>query len=149
MFRLNNFRIAGRHTNEYKGRQWQESNHDLDFIIERDGMAYGVEIKNTLPYMEREEFDMKVRICEHLGIIPLWILRNAPGAQFERIKAVNGFILKFKSWMFPLGQEPLAREIWDSMRLPVAIWEEVPKKLESIFLRQHSQRIPQKSPKIP
>jgi hypothetical protein len=142
MFRLNGFKIVGRHTSGYKGRQWQKTNHDLDFIIEKDGMAYGVECKNTLPYIEREEFDVKLEMCKFLDLVPLWILRNAPGAQFEQMKAVNGFILKFKSWIFPLGQEPLAREIWDLMRLPVAIWEEVPKKLENVFIKQHSRRIP-------
>jgi hypothetical protein len=141
MFRLNSFKIIGRHANEYKGKQWQKTKHDFDFIIEKDGVAYGVEIKNTLPYMEREESDVKLEMCECLNLVPLWILRNAPGVQFEQMKAVNGFILKFKSWIIPLGQEPLARDIWDLMRLPVAIWEETPKRLENIFLRQHSERI--------
>lgn len=144
MLRLNDFKIVKRHTNKYKGRQWQETKHDLDFIIEKDGITYGVEVKNTLPYVEKEEFDIKLKMCGYLNIVPLWILRNAPGAQFEQIKAVNGFILKFKSWIFPLGQEPLAREIWDLMRIPVAIWEEAPKKLENVFLRQHCLRISQK-----
>jgi len=76
-----------------------------------------------------------------LGLVPMWILRNAPGVQFERMRPYNGFILKFKSWIITLGQEPLARDIWNLMRLPVAIWEETPKKLENIFLRQHSRRI--------
>lgn len=141
MFRLNSFKIVGRHANEHEGKQWQKTKHNLDYIIEKDGVAYGVEVKNTLPYMEREEFDVKLEMCEYLNLVPLWILRNTPGVQFERMKAVNGFILKFKSWIIPLGQEPLARDIWDLMRLPVAIWEETPKKLENIFLRQHSRRI--------
>jgi len=141
MFRLNGFRIVGEDTNEYRGLKWEETEHDLDFIIEKDSIAYGVEVKNTLPYMEEDEFKIKLKMCEFLGLIPLWILRNAPAVQFEQMKLCNGFILKFKTQIYPLGQEPLIRDIWEIMRLPVSIWKKIPEKLENIFLRQHTERI--------
>ena len=84
---------------------WNETNHDLDFIVEKDGIFYGIEVKNTLPYMEREEFNIKLKICRYLGIAPLWILRNAPANQFDQIKKAGGFILRFKSQIYPLGFE--------------------------------------------
>jgi len=31
----------------------------------------------------------------------LWILKNAPATQFERMKPYNGFILKFKTQIYP------------------------------------------------
>nr|MDO8080833.1 hypothetical protein [Candidatus Freyarchaeota archaeon] len=93
MFRINSFKILDTHTNEYNNKKWTRSNHDLDFIIQKDGITYGVEVKNTLPYMEREEFNIKLEICKYLNIIPLWILRYAPKPQFDEIKAQNGFIL--------------------------------------------------------
>jgi hypothetical protein len=141
MFRDNGFKVVGEHTNEYDGVRWTETNHDLDFIVERDSIVYGVEVKNTLPYMEREEFDVKLRMCKYLDIVPLWILRNAPGIQFKEIKDVGGFILKFKTQIYPPGQERLTRDIWNLMALPVGIWRRIPKKVENIFLRQHSERI--------
>lgn len=123
MFRLNGFRIVGEDTNEYRGLRWEETGHDLDFIIEKDSIAYGVEVKNTLPYMEEDELKIKLKMCEFLGLIPLWILRNAPAVQFEQMKPCNGFILKFKTQIYPPGQEPLIRDMWEIMRLPVSIWK--------------------------
>jgi hypothetical protein len=49
------FLYAGQDTNEYEGKKWTKSNHDLDFIIEKDGIAYGCEVKNTWDYIKREE----------------------------------------------------------------------------------------------
>lgn len=145
MFVANNFEIVGRNTNEYKGEKWTKTNHNLDFIIQKDGIAYGVEVKNTLSYMERDEFDVKLDICEHLGVIPLWILRYAPKPQFDEIKARNGFILIFKSQIYPLGQKPLTDEIWKLMRLPVAIWKKFPEKVEKRFLSIHKSQIRKKT----
>ena len=82
-----------------------------------------------------------LKMCEFLGLIPLWILINAPAVQFEQMKPCNGFILKFKTQIYPLGQEPLIRDMWEIMRLPVSIWKKIPEKLENIFLRQHTERI--------
>ena len=75
-------------------------------------MAYGVEIKNTLPHMKKDEFQVKLEMCRHLGLVPLWILRNAPVIQFQQIKPYGGFILTFKAQIYPPGQEPLVRDIW-------------------------------------
>jgi hypothetical protein len=128
MFRLNRFEIVGRNTNEFQGKKWTKTNEDLDFIVGRDYIAYGVEVKNTLPYMEADEFLSKLEMCKFLGLVPLWILRNAPEVQFNTMKANSGFILFFKSQMYPYGQEPLVKEIWSKMRLPVAVRAEMPQK---------------------
>lgn len=142
MFQLNGFKIVGEDTNGYNGLKWDETEHDLDFIIKKDSIAYGVEIKNTLPYMEDDEFKVKLKMCRYLGLVPLWILRNAPAVQFEEMKPHHGFILKFKAQIYPPGQEPLIRDIWERMRLPVSIWKRIPEKLQNVFLGQHARRIP-------
>jgi hypothetical protein len=141
VFRLNGFKIVGENTNEYRGLKWRKTEHDLDFIVEKDSIVYGVEIKNTLPYMEKDEFGIKLEMCRFLGLVPLWILRNAPAVQFEQMKPDNGFILKFKAHIYPPGQEPLVRDIWENMRLPVSVWKEVPENIVNLFLRQHKKRI--------
>jgi hypothetical protein len=44
----NRFTCLGRNVNALDGVTWMESGHDLDFVFERDGRRYGVEVKNTL-----------------------------------------------------------------------------------------------------
>jgi hypothetical protein len=51
------FRIIQKKVREVDGRRWIESNHDLDRLIERNGVRYGVEIKNQLAYIDLEEFE--------------------------------------------------------------------------------------------
>jgi len=121
MFLLNSFNIEDRNSNKYKGINWTKTDEDLDFILEKDGLNYGVEVKNTLGYMEYEEFTNKLEMCEILGLIPMWVLRNAPEVQFNTIKSKGGIILNFKTQIYPFGQESLVKEMWKLMRLPVFV----------------------------
>ena len=69
------FRILQSKVREVDGKRWIVSNHDLDRVIARDGVRYGVEIKNQLGYIEQEEFGIKLRMCEHFGVRPMFIAR--------------------------------------------------------------------------
>ncbi len=60
MFEKNQFTVLGRDTHAFNGKTWIRSNKNLDFIIQRDGIQYGVEIKNTFDYIDPEEFDEKI-----------------------------------------------------------------------------------------
>jgi len=40
------FLSKGQSINEYGGKKWTETEHDLDFIIEKDNRVYGCEVKN-------------------------------------------------------------------------------------------------------
>lgn len=77
-FARNQFLMRGRHSREYNGKVWEVSEHDMDFIFERDGTAYGVEVKNTLGYMDNREFLMKIRLCQRLGVRPVFVVRMIP-----------------------------------------------------------------------
>jgi hypothetical protein len=46
----------GREARAFGGREWKKTDHNLDFLFERDGRVYGVEVKNTLPYINDKEF---------------------------------------------------------------------------------------------
>jgi hypothetical protein len=40
--------------------------------------TYGVEIKNTPDYIPRAELHIKLAMCGHLGLVPLFVVRMAP-----------------------------------------------------------------------
>ena len=67
------FRIRQTKVREVDGRAWPDSRHDLDRLVERDGIRYGVEIKNQLGYIDQTEFAIKLSMCEYLGVRPLFI----------------------------------------------------------------------------
>lgn len=137
MFEKNQFQIIGRNTKTFRGRTWHKSSKDLDFIIERDGISYGVEIKNRFDYMRYYEFQDKLEMCQFLGLLPVFPLRCPSPHQFELMKETGGLALKFKSRVFPPGNQKLVTDIWNHLRLPVTIWEAIPKPIERIFLTHH------------
>jgi hypothetical protein len=67
-FARHEFVMKGRNTQSYGGKDWTKSGHNLDFIFVRDDIAYGVEVKNTLGYMEQEELRIKIEMCRWLDI---------------------------------------------------------------------------------
>lgn len=49
------FRLEAENARSFRGLEWKESDHDLDFIISDAGVVYGCEVKNRLEYISREE----------------------------------------------------------------------------------------------
>lgn len=138
-FAREQFVMRGEGTREFGGKVWKETGHDLDFIFERDGIAYGIEVKNTLPYMDQDEFKIKIQMCQRLGIRPLFVVRMIPRSWFKELNDAGGFALVLKYQLYPRFYQDLAKRVAEELRLPVG-W---PKAIESgtmqRFLRWHEK----------
>ena len=141
MFTKNQFRIVDRDANRFQGKVWNKSSRDLDFIIQKDGINYGVEIKNTFDYMPEDEFEEKLDMCQFLGLLPVFPVRCPSPQQYELMKEIGGLALKFKTRVFPPGNQNLITQIWNHFRLPVNIWEEILPPIEAIFLGYHHNKL--------
>jgi hypothetical protein len=141
MFEKNNFQIVGRDTNIFRGKMWTRSDKNLDFIIEKDGISYGVEVKNTFDYMPPDEFGEKVDMCQFLGLLPVFPLRCPSPQQYALMGQVDGLALEFKARIFPPGNQKLVTQVWNHFRLPVAIWANILPSIEKIFLNFHAQTL--------
>lgn len=118
------------------GREWTQTDHDLDRVFERDGIAYGAEIKNTLDYIPRVELRLKLQMCGELGLRPLFILRSAPKSYiFEDVYPTGGYVLVFGTQLYPFGQEEFAREVRERFGLPVGCPARVPQGRLDTFLK--------------
>ena len=69
------FRIVQKKVKEVDGRVWTETNHDLDRLLERDGIRYGVEVKNQLGYIDQTELKVKLGMCRHFRVCPMFVAR--------------------------------------------------------------------------
>jgi hypothetical protein len=121
------FVTKGRNTKSFRAKEWTGSGHDLDFIFERDGIAYGVEVKNKLGYMDYKELKAKLLLCKALGIRPLIVARMLPKAWIKEIIDAGGFALIMKWQLYPYTHKELARRVKAELGLPV----DAPKALES------------------
>ena len=59
----------GRAVTSFNGKTYSTTGHNLDRIFERDGIAYGAEIKNTLSYIDVREYRAKLDMCRVLACI--------------------------------------------------------------------------------
>jgi len=121
------YKTLGRTINKLDGKEWKDTKHNLDFIFEKEGVRYGVEVKNTLGYMERNEIDVKVKMCRHLEINPVFVCRFLPkNWLFDKIIKYGGFALILKYQLYP----PILRELVNKMRGELDLPVDCPKALE-------------------
>jgi hypothetical protein len=118
-FARRGFILKGRGKNQNGEKRWIGSNHDLDFIFERDGVGYGVEVKNTLGYMDHNELKLKIDMARTLGVKPVVAARMLPGLWIQELARAGGYGMILKYQLYPLAHVAIAQEIRQEMALPV------------------------------
>jgi len=118
--------LIGEESNSYKQEKWTETGHDLDFIFEKGGVGFGVEVKNTLGYMDVDEFVTKIRISLHLGIKPVFAVRSLPKTWAAALIQSGGYAMIMKYQFYPWTHKDLSSKIRNSLMLPI----DTPKRIE-------------------
>lgn len=113
------FVMKARHAREFAGKTWAKTDHNLDFIFERDSVAYGVEVKNALGYMERAEFETKIELCQSLDVLPVFAVRMLARTWIHELNQIRGFALILKYQFYPWSHRELARRVARDLGLPV------------------------------
>jgi hypothetical protein len=135
------FVMRGHNTHEFRGKIWEESEHDLDFIFERDSIVYGIEVKNTLGYMQYKELDIKIRLCRYLGVRALFVVRMMPKTWIKELIDSGGYAMVLKYQLYPWTHRELASKVAGQLGLPV----DAPRALASgtmeRFLRWHGKNL--------
>ncbi len=134
------FQIEAVNANSWNGRAWLETNHNLDRIVTKDGFQYGIEIKNTQNYIQRDELELKIRLCQNLGLTPLFIMRFAPKSYVHKVAQNGGFVLLFEDQIYPLGHNALIVEVRARLGLKVHCPNAIPEGHINRFLNWHDRR---------
>lgn len=138
---LAGFLPKAKHVNEYADKKWTKTKQNLDRIYDRDGIAYGAEIKNTLPYIPLAELLSKIEMCEFLGLKPLFIFRFAPKNYIETVRRRGGFTLIYKNQLYPLGHLDLAKTVRNELGLPVDSPAAIAEGTVQRFLNWHLKQL--------
>ncbi len=140
-FAQQQFVLQGRNTNRYLGREWSRTGHDLDFIFERDRCVYGVEVKNTLGYIEYSELEAKIGLCKHLGIRPVFVVRMMPKVWINEVRLRGGFTLVLKYQLYPRSHRDLANRVRTEFGLPVDAPRSLNEGTVGRFLKWHRRQL--------
>ena len=135
------FRIVASKVRSFNSKEWVQTNHDLDRVVTRDGHFYGVEIKNTLGYIDRDELDIKIAMNEHFGTTPFFVARNWPKTYMFRLYSKGGFGLMLDNQHYPQLTDDLARRVRQRLQLPVLRIRELTDTTMQRFERWHMNRI--------
>jgi len=135
------FVIEGEDANEFRGKKWTKTEHNLDFIISKDNVVYGCEVKNKLEYIPNDELNIKLDMCNYLGIRPLFIMRYAPKTYINQIYGQGGFSLIFETQIYPLGHEQLVEKIKKILELPADCPRAIPKGIIDRFMKWHKKLV--------
>jgi hypothetical protein len=133
--RANGFTIVSENTNEFGGKKWI-TEHELDFIATHHrGFSVGVEVKNTLPYIPRDEFEIKLSMCLCFGIRPIFAVRWMPRSYIYEAFKQGGFGWLFEYQAYPLGYEEMALKINKSFGLPTKFMPELASDAQTRFAK--------------
>lgn len=125
-FARGRYLLHGEGMNSHGGQVWTETGHDLDFIWEKNGVVYGIEVKNTLGYLDVREFVAKVRMSLHLGIKPVFAVRSIPKTWAQAVIQAGGYAMIMGYQFYPWTHAEVAKEIRGKLGLPV----DTPRKIE-------------------
>lgn len=135
------FLSKGQNINKYGNKKWVQTEHDLDFIIERDGVVFGCEVKNKWAYIEKKEMEIKLAICRHLGIKPLFIMRQSPQSYNWQIIQDGGYTMIFETQVYPFGQKDLVNRIKEVLNLPADCPRAIPEGIIDRFIRWREKNL--------
>lgn len=140
-FARNQFVLLGREINRIEELKWEKTAHDIDLIFEKDNIRYGVEVKNTLGYMDYEELKIKVEICKYLNFRPVFVVRMVTKTWVYEVAQQGGFILILKYQLYPWTHVELAKKVESELGLPV----DAPRALEDgtmqRFMKYHHKNM--------
>ncbi len=137
-FARTGFRVRQQKVTAVDGKAWTESGHDLDFLIERDGIRYGVEVKNQLGYIDQDELEIKLAMCGWFGVRPMFCVRVMPANYFYDVTSRGGYVLVTQNQNYPLLAGDLARRVRKTLSLPVAVIQRLPDSALARFEKFHT-----------
>lgn len=138
-FAKKEFVYKGKDVRAFNGLTWIETNHDLDYIFTRDSITYGIEVKNMLGYMDQKELRVKIRLCQHLNIRPVFVVRMIPKSWMNELYEEGGFGLIYKAQLYPWTDKARVEHIARELGLPIIAPKSIEEGTMARFLRWHQK----------
>ena len=125
------FNILDENTGEFEGKKASVSG-DIDFIVEKDDVRFGVEVKNGFSYAS--DIRNKFRIAAELGVIPFLVVRRLPYGIRKWITSNGGLILPYNDGIYPFDCEAKTRECINRLGFPIIMLKNVDDRFKDKIL---------------
>jgi hypothetical protein len=140
-FNALDFEIIDRNASSYKDKKVQgitgKEPPNLDFILKRDKVVYGVDIKNWIryEYITRKQVMFKFDLAKQLGITPFIIARYIDNSLiFKGIIEQGGICYRYKDLILSPNVDTLARKANQVLGYPTIALDRLPTyKIERIL----------------
>lgn len=147
-----NFRIVGRDVSEYRGRQLRgvegKEPPNLDFVAARDGVEYGIDIKNWLYYEVEtvEEVKRKVSFAVELNLVP-WVIARYIDKDtiYKEVYRKGGIVYPYGRLLLPAALESLAVRARTLLGYPVFAVDVLPEYVVSWLSKLHVDLVKRRS----
>ncbi|MEM3713300.1 MAG: hypothetical protein QXR97_07180 [Thermoproteota archaeon] len=142
-----NFNCLGRDVSEFRGRKVASSGSgpppNIDFVMEKNGITYGVDIKNWIKY-ERDtvlKVKQKVDVAIQLNLVPFIIARYVDDdTMYREIIKRGGLVYRFWDLLIPSSFYSLAAQARDLLGYPVTATDVLPDLMGSEILNLHEKK---------
>lgn len=135
-------RAAGRSSDEAVQRAVRVLRGFFARNRQRDGLRYGIEVKNTLGYSNLgEEVQLKIELALHLGCQPLFVARMLPKAWNHAIIEAKGRVLLFGWQLHPKTNQGIVLRMHEELGLPVKVARDLPEGDMQRFLAAHQKLV--------
>jgi len=141
------FTVHGRDVTEFRGRKAQgvagREPPNIDFVIERDGLIYGVDIKNWIRYEydSRNEIENKVRVALSLRTVP-WIIARYIDKDtiYTTVHGNKGVAYPYGTLLLPYSLRSLAQDAASLLGYPVLAVDALPQYKVEWMEKLHQDR---------
>jgi len=110
---------------EFEGRV-ATVNNTIDFIVERDGIRFGVEVKNDLEYPK--DLDKKFQVAVELDTIPVFVVRNVTPTSSKHIRKYGGLVKIYETSIYPAAYADTINQCVETVGYPVIALDEITQK---------------------
>jgi hypothetical protein len=145
-FRRLDFKFHGRDVSKFQGREVShvrgKEASNVDFVLERDKVAYGIDVKNWIRYEwdYRDEIASKVDVAQQLGVVPFIIARYADkDIMWKGVIKKGGMVYRYNSLLLPSFYRSLAVKARDLLAYPVSAVDELPTYKTGWLEKLHSR----------
>ena len=124
-YRKLGYEILKENTSEFQGRKSSLAGN-IDFIAVKDGLPFGVEVKNKLSYPD--DLGKKFQIAAEIKTIPVMVVRKVSPTAYSNLRKYGALVKIYETAIFNLEYKPIVDRCAEVLGSPLIALDEITMK---------------------